>query len=120
MFIFERSSVFSMLVLATIALGAGCGEDEPTPGGALEPPPEGQGFQLSMVATIAASQETESCRFVTSPAEETWVSGDQVEFTQGSHHFLLYETTYTSIPTMNERREVVDTSGVFFCGTAAT
>jgi hypothetical protein len=49
-----------------------------------------------------------------------YVNRDEVRFTKGSHHFLLYETPYTSIPTKMENGEAIDTSGVFDCSQGAT
>ncbi|MBK9258928.1 MAG: hypothetical protein IPM54_03755 [Polyangiaceae bacterium] len=104
---------------------AGCGPaDSPNPGTPVDellaPPPEGQGIQLSMKATIAPGVEGEWCQFVKAPAEALFVNRDEVRYTKGSHHFLLYETTYTEIPTKKENGTVVDTTGVFDCSDGAT
>jgi hypothetical protein len=80
----------------------------------LAPPPAGQGIQLSMTATIPASSEDEQCRFVQT-TEDMWVNHEDVRYTPGSHHFLVWNTTYTSIPTMNTQGMTVDTTKVFDC-----
>lgn len=86
----------------------------------LAPPPEGQGIQYQMTTMLEPGTEAEHCKFVQAPAEGMYVNRDEVRFTSGSHHFLLYETPYTSIPTKTEGGEVVDTSGVFDCSQGAT
>jgi hypothetical protein len=80
----------------------------------LAPPAPGMGVQYSMTATIAASSEDEQCRFVQT-TEDLWVNHEDVRYTPGSHHFLVWNTTYTSIPTMNTQGMTVDTSKVFDC-----
>lgn len=73
-----------------------------------------------MSTTIPAGVEGEWCRFVQAPAEAIFVSRDEVRFGPGSHHFLLYETSYFTIPTKKEDGTPVDTSGVFDCSDGAT
>lgn len=75
-------------------------------------------FELRMNATIPAGTEAEYCKFVEVP--DAWVTNDTVEFTAGSHHVLVYQTSYTTIPTTKENGTVVDTSGVFDCSDGAT
>lgn len=99
--------------LSTLALGAGACTDDVTP--TPEPKPE---LEVSMATTIPAGAEVEYCQFVTIP--ETWVTKDSVEFTTGSHHVLVYQTPYPSIPTKKDDGTVVDTSGVFDCSDGAT
>src|SRR5262245_60808592 len=102
-----------VLSLPTLALAAGaCADDtDPKP----EPRPK---LELGMTATIPAGAEVEYCRFVTVP--ETWVTKDTVEFTSGSHHVLVYQTKYQTIPTKKDDNTPVDTSGVFDCSDGAT
>jgi hypothetical protein len=73
-----------------------------------------------MKATIASGMEGEWCQFVKAPAEALYVNRDEVRYTEGSHHFLLYETAYAEIPTQKVDGTVVDTSGVFNCSDGAT
>jgi hypothetical protein len=113
----------------------GCGDDSPsaTPDAAgnttpdagppplLEPPPAGQGIQFTMTTTLPPGLEAEHCKFVKVPAGETlWVNRDEVRYGQGSHHFLLYATSYTEIPTQKDDGTPVDTSKVFDCSDGAT
>ena len=97
--------------LSTLALGAGACTDDATPP-ATEPK-----LELTMSTTIPAGAEVEYCRFVTIP--ETWVTKDTVEFTTGSHHVLVYQTSYATIPTVKNDGTTVDTSGVFDCSDGA-
>lgn len=127
---FTSRGAFGLFTFAPLLVLAGaCGDDgsvdanpdamvEPAP--LLEPPPEGEGYQFTMNTTIAAGAEAEHCVFVTGPAVEFFINRDEVRFTQGSHHFLLYETPYTAIPTMKEDGTPVDTSGVFDCSDGPT
>lgn len=92
--------------------GGGGGGDGST--GLLAPPPAGQGVQFTMQGHIPASTEDEQCQFVQT-TDDLWVNHEQVRYTPGSHHFILWSTPYTSIPTANIRGEAVDTSGVFDC-----
>src|SRR5262249_8101543 len=75
-------------------------------------------LELRMQTTIPAATEVEYCKFVVLP--DTWVTHDQIEFTQGSHHVLVYQTAYTAIPTKKDNGTPVDTSGVFDCSDGAT
>jgi hypothetical protein len=111
----------AILLCATFAaIGCGGGDDGGDDDDLLPPPADGEGFQVGMTTSIGAGVEAEHCRFVRSPAEEVWVSGNEVRFTAGSHHVLLYETPYTSIPTRRDDGVEVDTSGVFDCSDGAT
>lgn len=105
----------------------GCGSDgpgqtgtEPLGDALLDPPPVGQGFQYRMQTSIVPAYEGELCKFVMGPDEDFYLSYDQVKFTPGSHHFLLYQTAYSEIPTQNNDGEPVDTSSVFDCSAGAT
>jgi hypothetical protein len=80
----------------------------------LAPPPAGQGIQYTMQTTIAASTEDERCKFVQT-TEDMWVNHEDIRYTPGSHHFILWNTPYTSIPTKNNQGTTVDTTQVFDC-----
>ena len=95
--------------LAAVALAVGC---------TASPAAEKPGVQLEMTTTIQAHTEVEHCKFVTVP--DAWVTRDQVEFSSGSHHVLLYQTAYDTIPTQKDDGTPVDTSGVFDCSDGAT
>ncbi len=93
--------------LAALAFTTGaCTDDTTEP----EPAPK---LELHMAATIPPAAEVEYCRFVAVP--ETWVTRDTVEFTAGSHHVLVFQTPYPSIPTQKDNGTPIDTSGVFDC-----
>jgi hypothetical protein len=80
----------------------------------LPPPAPGQGVQFEMQTSLAAGSEDERCKFVTT-SEDLWVHQEVVHYTPGSHHFILWNTTYSSIPTQDINGNTVDTSGVFEC-----
>ena len=80
----------------------------------LAPPAAGQGIQLKMETTIAASSEDERCQFVQT-TEDLWINSEAIRYTPGSHHFILWRTSYQNIPTTNNSGMAVDTSGVFQC-----
>jgi len=117
----RRSIRFVLAATFVIALPS-CSSDPPAPEPSLlDPPKAGEGVQFTMTTTIAASTEAEHCKFVRAPSDgDLWVRRDEVRFTKGSHHVLLYETPYTEIPTEREDGTPVDTSGVFDCSDGAT
>ena len=125
-----RRAPGALLPLALLTFGGlsalpGCtGDQSPPPEPAqampLDPPPAGQGVQYKMVSDIAAGQEIERCQFVVAPPEGLNVNHDEVRYTPGSHHVLLYKTAYPSIPTVDIRGKTHDTSGVFDCAQGAT
>jgi Copper type II ascorbate-dependent monooxygenase, C-terminal domain len=106
------------LPFGLLLVGPGCGDNEGGGDSLLEPPAAGTGFQVSLKTRIAAGEEHEYCKFVQVP--EAWAVRDEVRFSAGSHHVLLYQTPYLSIPTRKDTGEVVDTSGVFDCTDGAT
>ena len=117
--------LIAILLLGPV-VGAGCGEedddgliDEPM-GTLLQPPEPGMGHQFVMTTELPAGTEAEHCKFVVGPPEGMHINHDEVRFSQGSHHFLLYETEYTSIPTQKEDGTPVDTSRVFDCSDGPT
>lgn len=110
-----------LTVAAAATLGAcGGGSDMPDQSMELAPPPPGQGVQFKMVSTIAAGQEIERCQFVQAPPEGLNINHQEVKYTPGSHHVLLYSTAYPSIPTMDNHGMARDTSGVMDCPLGAT
>jgi hypothetical protein len=87
----------------------------------LAPPAQGQGFQLKMTTTIPAGVEAEHCQLLRAPeGEDLWVQRDEVRFTQGSHHVLVYETPYDTLPTQKEDGTPIDPNAVFDCTDGAT
>jgi hypothetical protein len=99
-------------VLAVTACG---GESNPAEPDGAPPAPR---IHLEMTTTIAPGTEVEHCKFVTVP--DSWVSRDEIDFSSGSHHVLLYQTPYTAIPTAKDDGTPVDTSGVFDCSDGPT
>lgn len=99
----------------------GCDADmPPVDPGLLAPPASGEGLQYVMTSTVAPGQEIERCQFFVAPKGGYYVNHDQVRYTPGSHHVLLYLTDYSSIPTMDRSGHAHDISGVFDCQYGAT
>ncbi|HZO16817.1 MAG TPA: hypothetical protein VFB62_26250 [Polyangiaceae bacterium] len=75
-------------------MAVGCGS-EPSE----QPPPEEEGVvSYTMTTTIAPGSEAEHCKFVIGPPEGLLINRDEVHYSQGSHHFILYDTNYEAIP----------------------
>src|SRR6185503_9274985 len=100
-----------LFAVAVIGFAA-CTDDE------VVQPPDDSVLELRMQATIPAATELEYCKFVELP--DAWVTHDSIEFTAGSHHVLVYQTAYTSIPTQKDNGTPVNTSGNFDCSDGAT
>lgn len=103
---------------ALVLVSAGCKEEESDPPGEdvlLEPPAEGEGVQYRMVTKIEAGTEVEQCQFFRAPPEGLNINSDDIRFTDGSHHVLLYLTPYTEVPTENDAGEAIDNSKPFDC-----
>jgi len=92
----RMSRPLALALLAPLALAA-CGDDAADPGAdaappLLEPPPAGEGRQLSMDVSIASGDETERCQYlVVDSALE--IARFEHAYTAGSHHLLLYQTS---------------------------
>jgi hypothetical protein len=69
-----------------------------------------------MTSTLDPQLETERCMFWRVPDEGLFVNREEVRYTPGSHHVLLFKTPYTELPTMTRGGDAIDTSGVFDCG----
>ena len=86
---------------------SGCSDDaapDPPPAASLlDPPAEGRGVQLRMSTTIEAGVEAEHCQLFRAPPEGLAIQRDEVRFTAGSHHVLVYLTPYQELPTVDER-----------------
>lgn len=109
----------SLLPLVACSIVAACSSSSSAPSGGsggtmLDPPASGQGIQLKMSTSIAASTEDERCQFVQT-TDDMWVNQQVIRYTPGSHHFILWRTPYTSIPTSDTSGNHVDTSAVFQC-----
>jgi hypothetical protein len=85
--------------------------------GPLEPPAAGTGIQYEMQTTIPAGVEDERCKFVVAPAEGMWVTNETVRYTPGSHHFILWATSYKSVPTTDTSGKPLNptSDGIFEC-----
>jgi hypothetical protein len=81
----------------------------------LQAPAAGQGVQYQMSTTIAPSDEDERCKFALVPPTGLWVNREEVRYNGGSHHFILWKTSYATIPTQDRQGNTVDTSDVFAC-----
>lgn len=111
-----------LLSVISTACGGGGNDDDsnqPRPTTSELAAPE-HGIQLSMKASVAAGQEIEQCQFVVSPDEVLYLNRDEVRYEPGSHHFLLYRTSYSDIPAQKDDGRPVDTSGVFDCSSGVT
>jgi hypothetical protein len=124
-----RIMFFALGIGVALQGGIGCGEstapkNEPrgTKGSGspsavdLAPPPAGTGVQLEMASELGPGVEVERCKFFTVPPDGLYVNREDIRFTAGSHHVLLYQTPYTSIPTEDRFGDQVDTSSIFDCG----
>jgi hypothetical protein len=105
-----------MSLLGYLGCSSNDGSKPQTTSELLAPPPNGQGIQLKMASTLDAGVETERCMFYKVGADGLAVNHEEVRYTPGSHHVLLYVTPYTDIPTQDRFGNAVDTSGIFECG----
>jgi hypothetical protein len=108
-------------LVCTAACSSGSSSSSPAPskdagstGADGMAPPAGPSVTFEMQTNIAASSEDERCKFVTT-TQDLWIHQEAVKYTPGSHHFILWNTSYTSVPTMDINGNTVDTSGVFEC-----
>jgi len=125
-----RSSTFLTLLsaLSLLACSSDPATGTDTTGGAggspttdlLAPPAAADGVQYRMVTTIESGQEIERCQLFVAPKEGFFVRKDEVRFTAGSHHVLLYRTPYTSLPTENLQGVKLDGTKIHDCADGAT
>jgi len=64
----------------------------------LEPPAEDDGLQLTISAFFSEFDEGEKCMLVKAPSGGMVVNNNKIRFTAGGHHFVLYKTDLTEIP----------------------
>jgi hypothetical protein len=64
-----------------------------------------------MTSSLDPGQEMERVQFFQVPPEGLNVDLEEVRYTPGSHHVLLYRTPYTTIPTVDIHGNKVDSSG---------
>ncbi|WP_437774411.1 hypothetical protein [Sorangium sp. So ce1097] len=86
----------------------------------LEPPPDGAGLQYRMVSTVEPGQEIERCKLFVAPPEGLTIRGDEVRFSPGSHHVVLYKTDYKEIPAETREGVRVDAAEIHDCNSGAT
>ncbi|MGK4002902.1 hypothetical protein WMF31_09800 [Sorangium sp. So ce1036] len=116
----------ALLALLGVHALAGCssgGTGAPGPDSAdheLAPPPPGAGVQYRMASTVGPGQEIERCMLVVAPPEGLYVRADEVRFSPGSHHVVLYKTDYREIPTETSEGIPVDATEVHDCNNGAT
>jgi hypothetical protein len=109
------------ILLAALGVHAlvGCSSKEtgPSPGptSLLEPPLPGAGVQYRMVSTLMPGQEIERCQLFVAPPEGLYIHGDDVRFTAGSHHVVLFKTPYDEIPTQTLNGASIDGTKVHDC-----
>ncbi len=111
----ESIRVSHPLLFLTLVLTA-CGAESKPP---LPAPADGEGVQLQMLSTLEPGKETERCKFFVVPEGGWYVNRASVRYTAGSHHVLLFTTSYTSVPTVNRQGQTVDTADVFECSEGA-
>ncbi|WP_438021980.1 hypothetical protein [Sorangium sp. So ce233] len=115
---------FVLTALLCAPLLAGCSSEESgAPGSdsaSLEPPAAGGGLQYRMVSTVAPGQEIERCKLFVAPPEGLTIRGDEVRFSPGSHHVVLYKTAYKEIPAETRDGVRVDAAEVHDCNSGAT
>jgi hypothetical protein len=118
-----RSSV-SFACLIGLSL-AGCSSStEPNPVGGvgndgLAAPAPGQGIQYKMVTELEPGQEIERCQMFKIGADGLAYDRSDVRYTPGSHHVLLFETSYTDFPTKDRNGLAVDPSKPHDCSDGA-
>ncbi len=109
----KRSLAFFIPGFFLLACGSS-GND--TGDGLLKAPDPGKGVQYQMVYDLESGVETERCRFFVVGDGGLYVHGQDVRFTSGSHHVLLFTTSYAEVPKKDRYGVDVDTSAVFDCG----
>jgi hypothetical protein len=89
----QRRSLHAVCALAALALVACSDDSDPAPTAdptALEPPPEGQGFQVSIEAEVPPFSELWLCDVYRMPYEGgVNVNRVEVKQTEGTHHLTL-------------------------------
>jgi hypothetical protein len=112
-----------LVALLSLNALAGCSTDEAGPpkgdDGVLAPPAPGEGIQYRMTSTIEPGQEIERCMLLKAPPEGLFVKRDEVRFSQGSHHIVLYKTPYKEIPAKARDGTPVNATEVHDCNDGA-
>lgn len=83
--------IHASVFVAGMAVLSGCGNGDPT---LINPPPAGQGFQLSVPEfDVPAGTDTQRCFFFAvpgTPDQEVWVNKYEIAQPVGSHHMNLF------------------------------
>src|SRR6478752_8465033 len=99
--------------LAFLCLLTACGGDNSSD--PLAPPPAGQGLQYSMASMIEPGQEIERCKLFVAPPEGLNINRESVRYTVGSHHVLLYATSYKELPPTDKHGKPIAPEEVVDC-----
>lgn len=110
------SALFSFLTIAACSSETA---GPPVKNELLAPPASGSGIQFRMTSTVEPGQEIERCKLVQVPPEGLFVTRDELRFSQGSHHVLLYRTPYTEIPAKMRDGTPVNGAEVHDCNDGA-
>jgi len=102
------------MTTADAEVTAGTGGEHSEGSAQLEPPAAGKGEQFTMKTRIAAGDERESCMFVRTH-DAMIVNRDEIRFTHGSHHVLLYMTSHKDVPTEDLIGTKFGADGIFDC-----
>lgn len=118
-------TITTFIALLSAHVLVGCSSSDTTPSSGLDdtllaPPAPGEGVQYRMTSVVEPGQEIERCQLFVAPPEGLNIQRDEVRYTGGSHHVLLYTTNYTEIPTETRRGVPVDASKVHDCKDGAT
>jgi hypothetical protein len=70
---------------------------------------------FSMEGTLEAGQEIERCKLFVAPPEGLNIYKEQISYSAGSHHVLLYATSYASFPETNTHGMPVAPETVYDC-----
>lgn len=112
-----RTSFVPVVIVVHALVGCSSEGASPSPGPSelLEPPPIGAGIQYRMVSTLAPGQEIERCQLFVAPPAGLNVRADEVRFTSGSHHVLLFRTPYQEIPAQTLQGVPIDATRAHDC-----
>jgi copper type II ascorbate-dependent monooxygenase-like protein len=101
--VLEQRAMRITIIPALLLVGCTSSDTTPQPSGVLEPPPTGEGIQLSLVHSLNPGDEIHWCRyFVLDEAID--VQRFEHAYTSGSHHVLAYTTPFTAatVPTTTD------------------
>ncbi len=116
-------SFVSLASLMGIALARCSSPTDPNPVNAdngLAPPAAGQGIQYKMVTTLEPGQEIERCQMFKIGADGMAFNHTDIRYSPGSHHVLLFETSYGGdFPTKDKNGVALDPSQPHDCSDGA-